>query len=826
MTEHQVTAKCGDKEITIGSGHITKQADGTVTVQMGETIVMTAVVAATKGREGQDWFPLQVDYRERASACGQIPGNYFRREGRPSDKEVLTCRLTDRPIRPLFSKGWFNECQVYGLLLSADGENEPDVMSILGASAALMVSDIPWAGPLGAVRVGRVGGKFVANPTHEEMAESDLDLLYVGNETDVVMYEGSADQITEADFIEALKFGQECCLPQIAAQKELVEKCGKEKRDISDQLFVVPDEIFKKAEELGGGDRIEKALKTVIKLERERKVSAIKDEVAVKLREEFGDEAVTNAVVDQAFYHIQKTALRGLILEKGERLDDRGLDKLRPIQCEVGVLPRTHGSALFTRGETQALVTTTLGTTDDAQRFDSYTGGADRKQFILHYNFPNYSVGETGRIMGPGRREVGHGALAERSLLPMLPMDENYPYAVRQIAEVLESNGSSSMASVCGGSLSLMNAGVEMKGACAGISIGICTKLDDNDKIADYRILTDIMGWEDAFCDMDCKIAGSKEGITGFQLDLKLKGLPMSIMEEAIEAARKSRHEIIDIMNETISEPGEMSPYAPRITQLQVAPDKIGMIIGPGGKNIKRIVEESGCEINIEDDGTVNIYSLNPEGMQVAVEEIEGMTAEAETGKIYHGTVVTIKDFGCFVEFLPGQDGLCHISELANTRVNRTEDVVKEGDRIHVKCLGVDERGKVKLSRKAAMAELDGEDVAEDNQDYEDAPPAREEREVSEEEAEEGKLYHGTVVTIKEYGCFVEYLPGRDGLCHISELADFRVKNVEDLVKEGDKIWVKCLGVDERGKVKLSRKAAKADREAEEAKEAPEEVEA
>ena len=826
MTEHQVTAKFGDKEITIGSGHITKQADGTVTVQMGETIVMTAVVAATKGREGQDWFPLQVDYRERASACGQIPGNYFRREGRPSDKEILTCRLTDRPIRPLFSKGWFNECQVYGLLLSADGENEPDVMSILGASAALMVSDIPWAGPLGAVRVGRVDGKFVANPTNDEMAESDLDLLYVGNETDVVMYEGSADQITEADFIEALKFGQECCLPQIVAQKELAEKCGKEKRDISDQLFVVPDEIFKKAEELGGGDRIVEALLTVAKLERERKVSAIKDEVAGKLREEFGEEEVADAVVEQAFYHIQKMALRGLILEKGKRLDGRGLDDLRSIQCEVGVLPRTHGSALFTRGETQALVTTTLGTTDDAQRFDSYTGGADSKQFILHYNFPNYSVGETGRIMGPGRREVGHGALAERSLLPMLPMDDNYPYAVRQIAEILESNGSSSMASVCGGSLSLMNAGVEMKGACAGISIGICTKLDDNEKIVDHRILTDIMGWEDAFCDMDCKIAGSKEGITGFQLDLKLKGLPMSIMEEAIEAARKARHDIIDIMNETISGPGEMSPYAPRITQLKVDPEKIGMIIGPGGKNIKRIVEESGCEINIEDDGTVNIYSLNPEGMQVAVEEIEGMTAEAETGKIYHGTVVTIKDFGCFVEFLPGQDGLCHISELANTRVNKTEDVVKEGDRIHVKCLGVDERGKVKLSRKAAMAELDGEEIAEDNQDYEDAPPAREEREVSEEEAEEGKLYHGTVVTIKEYGCFVEYLPGRDGLCHISELADFRVKKVEDLVKEGDKIWVKCLGVDDRGKVKLSRKAAKADREAEETGENPEEAEA
>ena len=823
MTEHKVTAKCGDKEITIGSGHIAKQADGTVTVQMGDTIVMTAVVAATKSREGQDWFPLQVDYRERASACGQIPGNYFRREGRPSDKEILTCRLTDRPIRPLFPKGWFNECQVYGLMLSADGENEPDVMSILGASAALTISDIPWAGPLGAVRVGRVEGEFVANPTHEEMAESDLDLLYVGNETDVVMYEGSADQIAEADFISALKFAQECCVPQIVAQKELQAKCGKEKRDISDQLFVVPPAIFKKADTLAGGNIVE-ALLTEAKLEREHKVGAIKDDVAAKLREEFGDDKVSDAVVDQAFYHIQKTALRGLILEDGKRLDGRSFGDLRKIQCEVGVLPRTHGSALFTRGETQALVTTTLGTTDDAQRFDSYTGGEDRKQFILHYNFPNYSVGETGRIMGPGRREVGHGALAERSLLPMLPMDDNYPYAVRLIAEILESNGSSSMASVCGGSLSMMNAGVAIKSACAGISIGICTTLDDNEKITDHRILTDIVGWEDAFCDMDCKIAGSKEGITGFQLDLKLKGLPMNIMEEAIEAAKKARYEIIDIMNATISEPGEMSPYAPRITQLKVEPDKIGMIIGPGGKNIKRIVEESGCEINIEDDGTVNIYSLNPEGMKVAVDEIEGMTAEVEVGKIYNGTVVTIKDFGCFVEFMPGRDGLCHISELANTRVNKTEDIAKVGDQIKVKCLGVDENGKVRLSRKAALAELNGEVDEAGGHDSDPAPK----REVSDEEPEEGKLYHGTVVTIKEYGCFVEYLQGRDGLCHISELADFRVKKVEDLVKEGDKIWVKCLGVDERGKVRLSRKAATADREAQDAseQEATEEVEA
>ena len=643
------------------------------------------------------------------------------------------------------------------------------------------------------------------------MAESDLDLLYVGNETDVVMYEGSADQITEADFIKALKFGQECCVPQIEAQKELAKKCGKEKRDISDQLFVVPPAIFEKAEELGGGDRIVEALLTVAKLEREKKVSAIKDEVATKLREEFGEDKVTGPVVDQAFYHIQKTALRGLILEKGKRLDGRSLDALRPVQCEVGVLPRTHGSALFTRGETQALVTTTLGTTDDAQRFDSYTGGPDRKQFLLHYNFPNYSVGETGRIMGPGRREVGHGALAERSLLPMLPMDDNYPYAVRLIAEILESNGSSSMASVCGGSLALMNAGVEMKGACAGISIGICTDLDDDGKITDHRILTDIMGWEDAFCDMDCKIAGSKEGITGFQLDLKLKGLPMSIMEEAIEAARVARHNIIDTMNETISEAGEMSPYAPRITQLKVDPDKIGLIIGPGGKNIKRIVEESGCEINIEDDGTVNIYSLNPEGMQVAVEEIEGMTAEPEVGRVYEGTVVSIKDFGCFVEFLPGKDGLCHISELSDKRVDKATDVVKEGDRIPVKLIGVDERGKVRLSRKAAMVDSGEIEAPAEDEGSNNSKP---EREVSDEEPEVGKLYQGTVVTVKEYGAFVEFLPGRDGLCHVSELASARVKNVEDIAKVGDKIWVKLLEIDERGKVRLSRKAALEEREA------------
>jgi len=702
----KIVAQVGDKQIVIETGKLAKQADGAVTVQLGETIVVVAAVAATKAKAGQEFFPLTVDYREKAAAAGKFPGGYFKREGRPTEKEILTSRLTDRPIRPLFPKGMYNEVQVQSIVLSADGENDPDILSIVGASAALMVSDIPWAGPLGAVRVGRVQGKFVANPTHAEMKESDLDLVYVGNETDIVMYEGSAKEISEADFNAALKFGQESCQPLIAAQKELVAKAGKKKREI--KLTVVPDEILEEAKKLAG-DRFVPALLTPGKLAREDACKAIQDEVGAKLVEKFGEEKVTDFVIKDAFYYIQKEAVRTLILENGKRLDGRGFDVVRPISSEVGILPRAHGSALFCRGETQAVTLATLGTGDDVQEFDSYTGGENEKKFILHYNFPNFSVGETGRIAGPGRREIGHGALAERSIEPMIPV-ENYPYSIRVTSEIMESNGSTSMASVCGGTLALMDAGVPMIRPVAGISIGICTAYGPDHKIAKYKLLTDIIGWEDAYCDMDCKIAGTEKGITGFQLDLKLKGIPHTMMAEAVENARVARLFILGEMAKTLAEPRkEISKYAPRIQTVKINPEKIGALIGPGGKNIKKLVEESGCEIDIEDDGTVNIFSVSPEGMKIALDAITGMTAEAEVGKTYRGKVVTIKEFGAFVEFLPGKDGLVHISELANFRVKKTEDIVKMGDEIWVKCLGVDEKGRVRLSRKAAMEERDQE---------------------------------------------------------------------------------------------------------------------
>jgi len=704
VMSEKTTIKVGDKEIILETGKMARQADGAVTVQMGETIILVAAVAASEARAGQDFFPLTDDYREKASAAGKFPGGYFKREGRPSEKEILTCRLTDRPIRPLFPKGWFNEVQVQTLLLSADGENDPDIMSILGASVALTVSDIPWAGPLGAVRVGRIDGEFVANPTHAEREESDLDLIYVGNKTDVVMYEGSAHEITEEDFMAALRFGQEACQPMIEAQEKWREAIGKPKREIV--TLQIPDEVTAEARSLIA-DKVIPTLLIESKKEREAGWNAVKAEAGEKLKEKFGEEAVSGQVLGEIFYKIQKEAVRKLILDDSKRLDGRGFSDLRPISSEVGLLPRAHGSSLFTRGETQALASVTLGTLDDSQTFDAYAGGETEKQFLLHYNFPNFSVGETGRISGPGRREIGHGALAERSISPMFPF-ESFPYAVRIVSEIMESNGSSSMATVCGGSLALMDAGVPLKSPVAGISIGICTEADDDDNIDRYQVLTDIIGWEDAFCDMDCKIAGTSNGITGFQLDLKLKGLPLGIMEEALQASKEARKSILEQMATTIAEPRkEFSKYAPRITTIRINPDKIGALIGPGGKNIKRIVEESGCEINIEDDGSVKVYSVSEEGLNIAMSEIDGITAEIEVGKTYRGKVVSIKEFGCFVEVLPGQDGLCHISELANFRVKRTEDIVQMGDEIWVKVIGIDDKGRVKLSRKVAMEERD-----------------------------------------------------------------------------------------------------------------------
>jgi polyribonucleotide nucleotidyltransferase len=702
----KVNAPIGDKQIIIESGKLAKQADGAVTVQLGETIVIVAAVAAVKAKEGQDFFPLTVDYREKAAAAGKFPGGYFKREGRPTEKEILTSRLIDRPIRPLFPKGWYNEVQVQCIVLSADGENDPDMLALVGASASLMVSDIPWEGPLGAARIGRINGQFVANPTHAQMLDSDLDIVYVGNEHDLVMFEGSGKEISEVDFNAALKFGHEAIQPTILAQKELAARAGKTKRQIT--LNIVPEEILNEAKSLAG-DRIVNALLTPGKLARESAVSALTQEIGKKLVEKFGEEKVTEFVLKDAFYYIQKEAVRDLVMNHDKRLDGRGFDDVRPIHSEVGLLPRAHGSAIFQRGETQALTLCTLGTGEDAQEFDSYTGGQSEKKFILHYNFPNFSVGETGRISGPGRREIGHGALAERSLEAAVPL-ENYPYSIRITSEIMESNGSTSMATVCGGSLALMDAGVPMARPVAGISIGLCTEHDDKDRIARHKLLTDIIGWEDAFCDMDCKIAGTEKGITGFQLDLKLRGIPHSLMTDAVEKARVARMHILAEMAKTLpASRKELSKYAPRIETVKINPEKIGALIGPGGKNIKKLVEESGCEINIEDDGTVNIFSVSEEGMKIARDAIVGMTAEAEVGKIYRGKVVTIKDFGAFVEFLPGKDGLVHISELANFRVKQTEDIVKLGDEIWVKCLGVDEKGRVKLSRRAAMAERDQE---------------------------------------------------------------------------------------------------------------------
>ena len=705
MTD-KVTIHLGSREIHIETGKLAKQADGAVTVRLGETIVLVAAVAATKPRPGQEWFPLTVDYREKAAAAGRFPGGYFKREGRPTEKEILTSRLIDRPIRPLFPKGWFNEVQVQSILLSADGENDPDMLAVIGASASLMVSDIPWDGPLGAVRVGRVKGQFVANPTHAEMLESDLDLVYVGSETELVMFEGSAHEISEADFNAALRFGHESCQPIIAAQRELAAKVNRAKRAIV--TSETPAEIVAEAKAIAAGQLVP-ALLTPGKLEREARVREVSDSVAKGLVEKFGAERISDSMVKELFYQIQAESVRRLMIEENKRLDGRAFDQVREIVCEVGMLPRAHGSAIFQRGETQVMVLTTLGTTEEAQEFDAYTGGAQEKQFILHYNFPNYSVGETGRIMGPGRREIGHGALAERSIEPMVPLKE-FQYAVRVTCEIMESNGSTSMASVCGGSLALMDAGVPLVRPVAGISIGLCTSFKEDGKLDQYRLLTDIIGWEDAFADMDCKIAGTEKGITGFQLDLKLGGVSHDIMVEAVERARIARLTILEKMNATLGAARkEMSPYAPRIELVKINPDKIGALIGPGGKNIKRLVDESGCEINIEDDGTVKIYSVSAEGMKMAKEAIQGMTGEIEVGKLYRGKVVTVKEFGCFVEVFPGRDGLVHISELANFRVKQVEDIVKLGDEIWVKCLGIDEKGRVRLSRKAAMEDRDKE---------------------------------------------------------------------------------------------------------------------
>jgi polyribonucleotide nucleotidyltransferase len=696
-----VQARFGAHDIIIETGKLAKLADGAVTVRYADTLVIVTAVSATKIKEGQDFFPLTVEYRERAAAVGKIPGGYFKREGRPSEKEILTCRMTDRPLRPLFPKGYLYDTQIITTLLSADGENDPDILSINGASAALMVSDIPFDGPVGAVRVGRVDGKFVTQPTHQQMLLSDLDLVYVGSETEIVMIEGSAHELPEADFKAALDYAQEQVQIVIGLQKDLAAKAAKAKRNMP--LYAVKPELVEFAYSLVG-DRIEGAIYRPSKVERYAATGALKKEVEAAIKEKYPD--ATSFDISSAFSSVEIKAFRAAILDKQKRSDGRAIEEIRPLSGEVGLLPRSHGSSLFARGETQALCLATLAPSDEAQDLDGYTGGETTKRFILHYNFPPFSVGETGRVGGLNRREIGHGALAERSILAVIPEENDFPYAIRVSSEVMESNGSTSMASVCGGILALMDAGVPITTPVAGISVGLVTEFDENDNLKRHLLLADILGAEDHYGDMDFKLCGTKTGVTGFQLDLKLGGIPMSMMKDAIDQAVRSRTAILGFMQTVIDAPrGQLSEFAPRIETIQINPDKIGLIIGPGGKNIKSIVAETGAEINIEDDGRVKIYSTNGDAMERAKEIILGMVGDIEVGKIYRGRVVTLKDFGAFVEVMPGKDGLVHISEWTDTRVNRMDDVAKVGDEVWVKCIGQDDKGRSKLSRKAAMKE-------------------------------------------------------------------------------------------------------------------------
>jgi polyribonucleotide nucleotidyltransferase len=702
--EKRVSKIIGPSDLTIETGKLAKLADGSVTVRSGETIILVAAVSATSVKEGQDFFPLTVDYREKAAAVGKFPGGYFKREGRPSEKETLTSRMTDRPLRPLFPKGYFYDTQVISVLLSADGENDPDILSINGASAALCVSDIPFAGPIGAVRVARIDGAFVVNPTHSQRQLSNLDLVYVGTADDIVMIEGAADQLPEEDFIKAIEFAQPYVREIIEMQRELVSVAGKPKREVA--LLNVRVDLLEIAYQVAG-DRIEAALYTSGKVARSKAVDSLRKEVEATILAKFPD--ATSFEISQAFDYLQKKAFRISILDRQKRCDGRGIHDLRALSGEVGLLPRSHGSALFARGETQAVALATLASAEEAQMIDGYTGGDQSKRFILHYNFPPFSVGETGRFGSTSRREIGHGALAERSIEPVIPTESEFPYAIRISSEIMESNGSTSMASVCAGIMALMDAGVPIRTPVAGISVGLVTEFE-GEKLTRYTTLTDIIGSEDHFGDMDFKLCGTRDGVTGFQLDLKLPGISLKIMTEAILLARDARMKVLDAMAIAIAGPRkELSPYAPRIETVRIHPDKIGLLIGPGGKTIKGIVAETGAEINIDDDGSVHIYSANRESLNRAKEIITGMTKEIEVGEVYHGRVVSIKDFGAFVEVLPGKDGLVHISELADFRVKSVEDVVKVGDLVWVKCIGIDDKGRVKLSRKAAMKDRNAE---------------------------------------------------------------------------------------------------------------------
>ena len=692
-----VTAVAGDKKIIIEANLLAQQAAGAVTVQMDDTILFSAVTCTDTPREGIDYFPLQVEYREKFYAAGKIPGGFFKREARPSEKEILTARLTDRPIRTLFPEDYHNDVQINNMLLSADLVNDSDTLSIVASSAALTISEIPFLGPIAGVRVGRADGQFVINPTHDQREASDIDLVYCCTRELPVMIEGGGKEIAEADLLAAMKFAHSQCLNLIDAQLELRRKLG-----MDDKVVDAPapeNALLQAAREKSGADLAE-ALTISGKLERQKRVSEVKASLNEALLQAFPEMA--NEEFRSMFDALETDIVRRHILEDNRRMDGRGLDELRPLKAQIGLLPRTHGSAIFSRGETQALGTVTLGTKSDMQNLDAVTGGPEKKQFMLHYNFPPYSVGEVGRLGSTGRREIGHGALAERSLSEVIP--EDYPYTVRLVSDIMGSNGSSSMASICAGSLALMDAGVPITKPVAGISIGLVSGESGS------KLLVDILGAEDHCGDMDFKVAGTRDGITGFQVDLKISGLSWDLVEAAFEQARTTRLQILDFMAGIIPEPrSEMSPHAPRIHQVKIPVDKIGELIGPGGKVIRGITELSGAQIDVEEDGTISIYATSEESMAIAVREVGKVTAEPEEGKLYQGVVTGVKEFGAFVEILPGKDGLVHISELADFRVKQVEDICKVGDTMWVMCIGIDDRGRVKLSRRQALREKDAD---------------------------------------------------------------------------------------------------------------------
>ena len=685
------TITWGHEKLTLETGKIARQADSSVIATYGETVVMANVVYAKEAKAGQDFFPLTVNYQEKYYAAGKIPGGFFKREARPTEKETLTSRLIDRPIRPLFVDGFKNEVQVTCTVLSHDGENDPDIIAMIAASAALTLSGAPFLGPIGAARIGFVDDSYVLNPSIEDMdnirenSKQRLDLVVAGTQDAVMMVESEAYELSEKEMLGAVKFGHEQMQKVIELIIGLAEKTAKEPYNF---VPLNNDELINKIKSLGEKDII-KAFSIPDKQERQNALSEVKQNVLNNL----SDEELENEELDSCFKKIESTVVRSNILKKGKRIDGRKLDKVRNIETETRFLPRTHGSSLFTRGETQAIVVTTLGTGDDEQIIDALHGEG-RSKFLLHYNFPPYSVGETGRAAGPGRREIGHGKLAWRALQAVLPKSSDFPYTIRIVSEITESNGSSSMATVCGASLSMMDAGVPLKSAVAGVAMGLILEGKE------YAVLTDILGDEDHLGDMDFKVAGTSEGITSLQMDIKVAGITPEIMEKALEQANKGRIHILEEMSKSISEAGEFSKYAPKIESLKIATDKIREVIGSGGKVIREIVEVSGAKVDINDEGVIKIASNDSDKINKALELIKSIVDEPEVGKIYNGKIVKLMEFGAFVNFFGKKDGLVHVSQISTERVAHPKDLLKEGQQVKVKLIGFDDRGKVRLSMK------------------------------------------------------------------------------------------------------------------------------